>query len=126
MTGMNSNMAINKKKPWKKLAQRVRPPKLTLAELLATSEIIGSPPSRPDKALPAPTATRSLLGSETRFHGSRPSMAFTVSNDSRLLTKRNINTYFQKTKPPIAEKSALKPTEVQKPPIFTRSTASSD
>src|SRR5687768_5976669 len=96
-----------------------------LAELRATSEIIGSPPRSPDKTLPAPTATKSLLGLEILFHGSRPSIALTVRTDSRLLTNKNIATYFQNTNDPMAEKSALKFTASQKLPILTISNAGS-
>src|SRR6478609_387914 len=106
ITGMNSNMATNKKNPWKKFDQRVRAPKLTLAELRATSEIIGKPPSKPERALPAPNAERSLLKLDCLLYGSRPSTAFTVSNDSRLLMNKNMITYFQKTPVPIASKRA--------------------
>jgi hypothetical protein len=41
-------------KPWKKLAHLVLAPKLTFAELRATSKIIGSPPNTPENKLPAP------------------------------------------------------------------------
>src|SRR5687768_7088074 len=117
ITGIRNSIEINRQRPWKKLAQRVRAPKPTLAELRATSDIIGDPPTTAASVLPAPTAIRSLLKLDCRLQGSRLSTALTVRQDSRLPTRRNMITYFQNAPVPICEKSALKAISFQNSPI---------
>ena len=95
---ISSNGAANKtkskiKNPWKKFAQRVLAPLLTLEELRATSEIIGKPPKKAAIVFPIPTAIKSLFGSDFLLNGSNKSIAFTVNKDSNVPTKANIITY---------------------------------
>src|SRR4030095_10727391 len=60
----------SKNSPWKKFDQRVLAPLTTFAVLRTISAIIGSPPTRLDKAEPSPTADRSRDRLQGRLYGS--------------------------------------------------------
>ena len=83
--------------PWKKFAHLVTAPLDTLAELLATSDIIGCPPTSPESTFPKPTAERSLLKSDFLLYGSTRSIALAVKRDSIEPISKNKITYCTKT-----------------------------
>src|SRR5262249_60609857 len=66
--------------------RREWPPAWTLAEVRRTTEVMGSPPIRPDRILPTPCAHSSRLGDEIRRYGSIRSAASRDSKVSRLAT----------------------------------------
>src|SRR5471030_2600879 len=87
---------IRRKRPWKKLDQRVRAPLAILAVLLTISAIIGRPPIMPDTALPSPTAARSRLLFACRLYGSSLSTAEQLSTVSIPWTRVMDMTHDQK------------------------------
>jgi hypothetical protein len=55
-----NNTKLRMKKPWKKWAHLVLAPLFTFDELLATSDIMGSPPKIAEIVFPIPTAIKSF------------------------------------------------------------------
>ena len=80
-------MKINKNEAWKKFADRLFAPLLTLTELLAITVTTFSPPKNPLTPVAIPKARKSLLILERLFKGSNLSTALILSKDSITATK---------------------------------------
>ena len=65
-------------------------PAETLAELLTTTEVSGSPPINPDTIFPMPCAFSSRLAGDTLFKGSSLSTASMPNKVSRLATMARV------------------------------------
>src|SRR5262245_8261627 len=80
----------SRRSPCTMVDRRERPPAWTLAEVRRTTEVMGSPPIRPDRMLPTPCAQSSRLGDEIRRYGSIRSAASRDSTVSMLATTARV------------------------------------
>ena len=90
-TSLASTTASAKINPWKMALALDWAPLWAFTLERTTTDVTGKPPTRPDRALPAPWASNSRLVGVTRFRGSNLSAASIDRRDSKLATRAMVS-----------------------------------